>query len=310
MDIRALSSRIVDNISQVLVGKEEAAKLCLTAILAGGHILLEGGPGVGKTVLAKALARSMGCTYRRIQFTPDLMPSEITGVSIYNQKTGDFEYKPGPVMTQVLLADEINRATPKTQAGLLQAMEEGEISVDGITHSLPRPFVVLATQNPLSYEGVFPLPEGQLDRFALQVNLGYPGFEEEMAMLERLQGNHPLNKLEPVSSPQEILEAQQLLEKVYVHPSLGQYIVTLVQQVRQHPSVLAASPRGTLFLFKCARARAAQEGRNYVTPDDVKELFLSVLGHRLILREGFHQEGGEILREIMEQVPVPVEVNP
>ena len=308
--IRDVAERILQNVETVIVGKRAEVELALIALLCQGHALIEDVPGVGKTVLAKALARSVGCTFKRIQFTPDLLPSDVTGVSIYNQKTGDFEFRPGPVMAQVVLADEINRATPKTQSALLECMEERQVSVDGHTYPIPQPFIVLATQNPIEYEGTFPLPEAQLDRFLLRIRLGYPKPEDELAILDRQQMSHPLDELDQVISVTELLAAQQAIRlTVRVDPLVRQYIVALVTASRRHPEVyLGASPRGSLGLFRTAQARAALHGRDYVLPDDIKALAEPVLGHRLIVQPGARIKGvtaESILEEIVRSVPVP-----
>jgi MoxR-like ATPase len=249
-----------------------------------GHVLIEDVPGVGKTILARSLARSTGCSFRRIQFTPDLLPTDVTGVSIYNQKQGDFEFRPGPIMAEVVLADEINRATPKTQSALLEAMEEHQVTVDGVTHSLPQPFIVLATQNPIEYEGTFPLPEAELDRFFLRVHLGYPSQQDEVQILAAQQFAHPIESLEQVTRPGEILAMQRAVREVYVDQLIQQYIAAAVDATRHHESVyLGASPRGSLALQRASQARALLEGRDFVTPDDVKALAYPTLGHRLII---------------------------
>lgn len=308
--VRAVAEQVIGNVETVIVGKHEEVELTLIALLCQGHVLIEDVPGVGKTVLAKAFARSVGCTFRRLQFTPDLLPSDVTGVSIYNQKTSEFEFRPGPIVAQVVLADEINRATPKTQSALLECMEERQVTVDGVTYNLPRPFIVLATQNPIEYEGTFPLPEAQLDRFLLRVNLGYPGKHDEMMLLERQQVQHPIERLRPVIGAQDLVELQQTIrESVYVDELIREYIVAIVNQTRSHPDVyLGASPRGSLALFRASQARAALNGRDYVLPDDVKALAMPTLGHRLIVNPGArikHTETLTIIQEILESVPVP-----
>lgn len=308
--IRAVAERILQNVETVIIGKRAEVDLALIALLCQGHALIEDVPGVGKTMLAKALSRSVGCSFKRIQFTPDLLPSDVTGVSIYNQKTGDFEFRPGPVMAQVVLADEINRATPKTQSALLECMEERQTTVDGHTYPMPRPFIVLATQNPIEYEGTFPLPEAQLDRFLLRIRLGYPKPDDELAILDRQRLGHPIDELGQVISVEELLEAQQVIRQdVRVDVLIRQYIIALVTATRRHPEIyLGASPRGSLGLFRTAQARAALEGRDYVLPDDVKALAEPVLGHRLIVQPSARVKGvtaHDILQEILRSVPVP-----
>jgi MoxR-like ATPase len=284
-------------------------RLALIALLARGHILIEDVPGVGKTVLARSLARSTGCTFRRIQFTPDLLPTDVTGVSIYNQKTGDFEFRQGPIMAQVVLADEINRATPKTQSALLESMEERQATVDGVTHALPQPFIVLATQNPIEYEGTFPLPEAELDRFVLRIHLGYPSRDDEVAIMEAQQTAHPLDSLEQVTSPDEILNVQRAAKEIYVDPLVKEYIAAVVDSTRHHDSVyLGASPRGSLALYRASQALALLDGRDFVSPDDVKELAYPTLGHRLILSPSARVKdvsAVDIVAGCLQRVPVP-----
>jgi len=274
-----------------------------------GHSLIEDVPGVGKTVLAKSFARSIGCQFRRIQFTPDLLPSDVTGVSVYNMKTGDFEFRSGPIMAQIVLADEINRATPKTQSSLLEAMEESQVTVDGFSHQLPTPFLVMATQNPIEYEGTFPLPEAQLDRFLMSIHLGYPSHADEVSILERQQYQHPLVDLQPVVTVQELIELQDAVKKIYVDALVKQYIVDLVTATRNHPDVyLGASPRGSLALFKTIQARAALQGRDFAIPDDVKALAEVTLTHRLIINPAArikNVSARDIVRDVVNSVPVP-----
>jgi MoxR-like ATPase len=264
---------------------------------------------VGKTMLARSLACSLGCSFGRIQFTPDMLPSDVTGVSVFNQATREFEFRPGPVMTQVVLTDEINRATPKTQAALLEVMEERQVTVDGVTHVLPKPFMVLATQNPIEYEGTFPLPEAQLDRFLLRIRLGYPNMDDEISVLDRQQFHHPIEDLKPVATVEEVLQAQELIKDVYVSPAVKRYIVEIVEQTRRHPDVyLGASPRGSLTLYRAGQARAAMDGRDYILPDDVKALAVAALGHRVIVgpRARLQNLTSEnILEDILEEMPVP-----
>jgi MoxR-like ATPase len=307
--VRRVSDPVHANVERAIVGKHDEVRLCLATLLCQGHLLIEDVPGVGKTMLAKALARSMDCTFRRIQFTPDLLPSDVTGVQAYNQKVGDFEFRPGPVFAQILLADEINRATPKTQAALLEAMEERQVTIDGETHRLPRPFMVMATQNPIEYAGTFPLPEAQLDRFFMKVRLGYLPAKEEAKLLGRDKVEAPFEELQPVVSPEELMAAQRAVRDVFVKPELKEYVARLVERTRSHPEIaLGASTRGTLNLFHAAQALAALLGRNYVVPDDIKGLVEPVLGHRIILRPNAEMQGASparILNQLMEREHVP-----
>ena len=283
-DIQAFAAQIIENVEHVIIGKREAVELTLIGLLAQGHLLIEDVPGVGKTMLARAIAKSIGCSFRRIQFTPDMLPSDVTGVSVFNQKTLEFEFRPGPVMAQIVLTDEINRATPKTQSALLEAMEERQATVDGITYPMKRPFLVMATQNPIEYEGTFPLPEAQLDRFMLRISLGYPSKADEIKILDAQQFKHPIEELDQVVTVDELLEAQEQVKQAYVDDLIKNYIVDLVGMTREHPDAyLGASPRGSMTLYKCAQVRATLEGRDYVIPDDVKALALSALAHRLIV---------------------------
>lgn len=304
-----LAVRLIENVERVIVGKHDVVELTAICLLCQGHLLIEDVPGVGKTMLAKALARSIGGVFKRIQFTPDMLPSDVTGTSIYNQKTGEFEFRPGPIMAQIVLADEINRATPKTQAALLEAMEEQQVTVDGVTRELPPPFLVLATQNPIEYEGTFPLPEAQLDRFLMRVSLGYPTPEEQMAILDAQQYAHPIERLDPVTDTAELVETQERLKAVYVDPLVKQYIAQLVDATRKHPDVyLGASPRGALTLYRTGQARAAIHGRDYVIPDDIKALATATLGHRIIISPAARIKGitsTEILDELLRATPVP-----
>ncbi|HZT07948.1 MAG TPA: MoxR family ATPase [Chloroflexota bacterium] len=301
--------RVLENVSRVLIGKRREVELALVALASEGHILIEDVPGVGKTMLAKSLARSIGCSFRRIQFTPDLLPSDVTGVSIYSQKTGEFEFRPGPVMTQILLADEINRATPKTQSALLEAMEERQLTVDGITYPLPPPFMVMATQNPIEYEGTFPLPEAQLDRFMMRIRLGYPSRADEAAVLESQALSHPINEIEQVVDGSALLEVHRVVRQVRVDPLVRQYIVDVVSATRTHPDVyLGASPRGSLSLFRTAQALALLNDRDFVIPDDVKTLTEPVLGHRVILNPAARVrsvQSASVLQEVLQSVAVP-----
>ena len=309
VDVRGLAARLSDNVEQVIVGKHQEVQLTLIALLCQGHVLVEDVPGVGKTMLAKAIARSLGCTFKRIQFTPDLLPSDVTGVSIYNQKLGEFEYRAGPVMAQIVLADEINRATPKTQSALLEAMEERQVTVDGVTYPLPRPFIVLATQNPIEYEGTFPLPEAQLDRFLMRISMGYPTRAEEIEVMSRQQQTHPLSTLEQVVQAGELVDAQQAIRNVHVDRLIKEYIVSLVGGTRRHEDIyLGASPRGSLALQIASQARAAIAGRDYVIPDDVKALAEATLAHRLILSPTARIRNADtrsVLGEIVRNTPVP-----
>lgn len=309
INVQTISEGIVDNIEKVIVGKRSSVRLAIVSLLCQGHLLIEDVPGVGKTMLARSLARSLGCKFSRIQFTPDMLPSDVTGVSIFNQVSREFEFRAGPVMAQIVLADEINRATPKTQAALLEAMEERQITVDGISHILPKPFMVMATQNPIEYEGTFPLPEAQLDRFLVRVRLGYPGPEDEVHILEDQQFRHPLDELDQIVSVEELAEMQEAVKHVYVAPSIKRYIVTLTRQTRDHPEVyLGASPRGSLAVYKTTQARAAMDGRDYVLPDDVKALVGPTFAHRLILGPAARLrdiDADDIVQEITSNVPVP-----
>jgi MoxR-like ATPase len=301
---------IVREIETVIVGKRESVELIVIGLLCNGHVLIEDIPGVGKTMLAKALAASLGATYRRIQFTPDLLPADITGTSIFSQKTGEFAFREGPVFTNVLLADEINRATPKTQSSLLECMEEFQVTVDGATRPLARPFFVIATENPIEYRGTYPLPEAQLDRFLMRIRLGYPTPEQEIVVLDRQVKQHPIYSVKPAVVKDQVLEMQQQVKDVHLDPSLKQYLVDLVWATRQHPMLaLGASPRASLGLMRTGQARAALRGRHYVLPDDIKTLAPAVLSHRLLLKPEarVRQVDAEtIVAEVLEQVPVPV----
>lgn len=300
---------IVENVARVIVGKTDAIKLGVIALIARGHVLIEDVPGVGKTMLARSLARSAGCKFRRIQFTPDILPSDVTGVSVYNQRDNEFEFRPGPIMAEIVLADEVNRATPKTQSALLEAMEERQVTVDGVTYGLPRPFMVLATQNPIEYEGTFPLPEAQLDRFFLRIGLGYPDAAEEVSIMNRQQMVDPFDTLEPVTTPAEIATLQDAARSIYIDDLVKEYIVALVSATRSHPDTsLGASPRASLALMRGAQARALMDARDYVLPDDVKSIASAVLSHRVILAPGARMRGasGETLvAEVLGRVPVP-----
>jgi MoxR-like ATPase len=307
--IQNFAEKVAANIEKVIVGKRSPVDLAVICLLCQGHLLIEDVPGVGKTVLARSIALSLGCSFSRIQFTPDMLPSDVTGVSIFNQVTRQFEFRAGPVMSQIVLSDEINRATPKTQASLLEAMEERQITVDGTTHPLPKPFMVLATQNPIEYEGTFPLPEAQLDRFLMRLELGYPSLEDEMNILDRQQYKHPILSLQQVVSSQELEEAQEEIKKVYVAPAVKKYMVEIVRQTRQHPDVyLGASPRGSLALYRTTQARAAMSGRDFVLPDDVKALVHTTLSHRVILGPAARLRdlnADQILQDVLGKVVVP-----
>ncbi len=311
MKIKQTADLIKENVAKVIVGKDDVIEMCLVALLCEGHVLLEDVPGIGKTTLAKALARSIGCSFRRIQFTPDLLPSDVTGILYFNQKTQEFEFRQGPIMAQVVLADEINRATPRTQSALLEAMQERQVTVDVETMSLPRPFVVLATQNPIELEGTFPLPEAQVDRFLMKVALGYPSEPDENAILLRYEREDPLDKLAPVVEAEDLLAMQKQVREVLVEESVRDYVVKVVRATRTHAAVeLGVSPRGTLALYRTAQALAALRDRQFVIPDDVKYLAPPVLTHRIIISPQTRLRGRrpeEVMAEIVETVPVPVE---
>ncbi|MFH1647977.1 MAG: MoxR family ATPase [Chloroflexota bacterium] len=306
---QALAEKIIDNVERVLVGKREAVELAVIALISQGHLLIEDAPGVGKTMLARSLAKSIHCNFKRIQFTPDMLPGDITGVTVYNQKIGDFEFRPGPIVAQVVLADEINRATPKVQSALLEAMAERQITVDGVTHQMPSPFHVLATQSPVEYEGTFPLPEAQLDRFLLRINIGYPSPDEEIVVIERQQFVHPIEEIGPVVAAEDVLMLQETVKKIYVDDLIKHYIVALVDATRHHPAIyLGASPRGSLALFRTAQARALLDGRDYVLPDDVKSLAEPTLAHRSLPSStdpALGRDGRASIAAILETVPVP-----
>ena len=308
-DIQVFTDKIMDNLRQVIVGKDQALELVTIGLLCQGHILIEDVPGVGKTVLARSLARSLGVLFSRIQFTPDMLPSDVTGVSIFNQQNRQFEFREGPIMAQIVLADEINRATPKTQSALLEAMEERQVTVDGITHPLPEPFMVLGTQNPIEYEGTFPLPEAQLDRFLLRMQLGYPGIEDEIKIMSDQQYQHPISLINSVVSLGELQRMQNAVRRVYVSPAVKRYIVELTRATRENQDVyLGASPRGSLGLFHASQARAAMQGRDYVLPDDIKALAENVLAHRIVTNPAARLKNltsGQIVKEILMTLSVP-----
>ncbi len=307
--VKTLANRIIHNVEQVIMGKHDVVELTLLALLCQGHILIEDVPGTGKTILARAVARSIGCTFRRIQFTPDMLPSDVTGVSVFNQKTSEFEFRPGPVFAQIVLSDEINRATPKTQSALLEAMDERQVTVDGTTYPMDLPFLVLATQNPIEYEGTFPLPEAQLDRFMLRINMGYPDKQSEIAILGAQQYAHPITALEQVISQEELLRAQEAVKQVYADDSIKEYIVNLTTATRNHPDVyLGVSPRGSLALYRTSQALAALRQRDYIIPDDVKYLSQPTMAHRLIISPAArikNVDPKEVIEEILSSVQVP-----
>jgi len=308
-DAQRMAEKIVQNVDRVMVGKTEVVRLAVIALISQGHLLIEDAPGVGKTMLARSLAKSINSSFKRIQFAPDMLPGDITGVSVFNQKIGDFEFRPGPVMAQVVLADEINRATPKVQSALLEAMEERQVTVDGVTRKMPMPFQVLATQNPIEYEGTFPLPEAQLDRFMLRVSIGYPSPAEEIAIIERQQYIHPIEEIDHVVNAADILTLQAAVKQIYVDGLVKQYIVAIVGATRQHPSIyLGSSPRGSLALFRTSQARALLNGRDFVLPDDVKALAGPALAHRTMLSSAGQSQGKDgntSIADIMATIPVP-----
>ena len=308
-DLAASVQRVINNVEKVIVGKAESVAFSLIAVICNGHILIEDVPGVGKTVLTKAIARSIGCSFKRIQFTPDLLPSDVTGVSIYNQKTDNFEFRPGPIMSQIVLADEINRATPKTQSALLEAMEETQITIDGVTYRLPEPFMVMATQNPIEYEGTFPLPEAQLDRFMMNITLGYPKVSDEMNILDTHQFHHPLDDLEQIMLAEDLVVIQKQIRSIHVDSSIREYIVAIANATRNHNNIyLGSSPRGSLALYRASQALAAIRGRGYVIPDDVKLLTKPTLAHRIIVTPAARVRAitsTAVLEEILQSVPVP-----
>lgn len=308
-NIQEVANRIVTNVEKVIIGKRAEVQLTVLGLLCQGHILIEDVPGVGKTVLAKSLSKSVGCVFQRIQFTPDMLPSDVTGVSVFNQKTFEFEFRPGPIHAQIVLVDEINRATPKTQSSLLEAMEEKQVTVDGNSYKLESPFMVLATQNPIEYEGTFPLPEAQLDRFLMRIQLGYPTKEQEIQILERQQFTHPVDEIGQVVSVEELLAVQKAVKEIYLDDKVKEYIVELVRQTRSHPEVyLGASSRGALAIYRLCQARAALFGRDYVLPDDVKALAESALAHRIIVGPAARIKDidpATIVNDVLDKVAVP-----
>lgn len=310
-DVAGLGRRIVENIERVIVGKRRPVRLTLVALLCEGHVLLEDVPGVAKTMLARSLAASLGCSFARVQCTPDLLPSDITGVSVFNQKTVEFEYQPGPVLNQIVLADELNRATPRAQAALLESMAERQITVDGVTRKLPEPFMVIATQNPIEHEGTFPLPEAQLDRFLMRLSIGYPSFTDENELLERLRLEHPLDALGQVASAEEVVAAQRAIREVFVHEKVRQYLVRIVHATRRHEELaLGASPRASIALYRTAQCLAALEGREFVIPDDVKFVAEAILAHRVILSSEARLRGRaveDLIDDLLGSIPAPVE---
>lgn len=308
-NVKDFYQKLLNNLKGVIIGKDEVLDLVVITLLSQGHLLIDDVPGVGKTMLAKSLAKSLGCSFNRIQFTPDMLPSDVTGVSIFNQNTREFEFRPGPIISQIVLADEINRATPKTQSALLESMEERQATVDGITHQIPQPFMVLATQNPIEYEGTFPLPEAQLDRFLMRIRIGYPSFANEIEILELQQLKHPIEDIKTVISSTEIIDMQNTIKRIYVSSAVKRYIVELTRATRDHNDVyLGASPRGSLGLFRVSQAKAASVGRDFVLPDDVKGLAKFVLGHRLVINPSARLKNltaDQIIGEVLLQVGVP-----
>jgi MoxR-like ATPase len=312
-ETRLKVQQIIENIQNVIIGKNSAVELAVVTLICQGHALIEDVPGVGKTMLARSLSKSIGCEFSRIQFTPDLLPSDITGVSIYNQQTGEFQYKPGPVVSQIVLADEINRATPKTQSALLEAMDEKQVTVEGKTYKLPRPFIVMATQNPIEFEGTFPLPEAQLDRFFLKISLGYPSKQEEIQIVENQKQLHPIENLQEVASDAEINEIQESIKEIYIDERLKEYIVEAVEMTRTHDDVaLGSSPRGSIAMFNGTKALAFIRGRDFVLPDDIKELANPILGHRIVVSSPARMRGvqsNDIIDSILSQISVPGNIN-
>lgn len=311
--ISIIAQKIKDNINKVIVGKGEVIEQLLISLISSGHILLDDVPGTGKTLLAKSLAKSLDCSFKRVQFTPDLLPSDLSGINFYNQKAGNFEFRPGPIFANILLGDEINRATPRTQSSLLECMEEGQVTVDGVTRVLDNPFMVVATQNPIETRGTFPLPEAQLDRFLIRIGMGYPDTYEGVEILQRFKEENPLENIEPVASKDDIIKARQSYSKVFVSDDIMEYIVKIAEATRQHSDIaLGVSPRGSQALFKAAQVRSILRDRDYVSPDDVKDMVMPVLGHRIILRNIMGRGEGQlklIIEQILKTVPVPTENN-
>jgi MoxR-like ATPase len=310
IEIRDFADMVVNNVEKVIVGKRQAIELVLITLLCEGHVLIEDAPGTGKTMLARAVAISTGLEFKRLQCTPDLLPNDVTGVSIFNQKTREFEFRPGPIFSNILLIDEINRATPRTQSALLEAMGEAQVTVDGVTYTLARPFLLLATQNPIEFEGTFPLPEAQMDRFLFRINLGYPDLTSEDAMMQMQQLAHPINSLRQAVDGSRLPELQQKVRQVHVVESIRRYILNLVHSTRNHPSLsLGASPRGSLALFRTAQARAALQGRDYVIPDDIKAVAVACLAHRMMINPENALSGEtteDVIRELLKKVEVPL----
>lgn len=308
-DVKAFGERVISSLEKVIVGKRQSLELVVIGLLCQGHILIEDVPGVGKTMLARSLAKSLDCIFNRIQFTPDMLPSDVTGVSIYNQQKNQFEFRPGPIIGQIILADEINRATPKTQAALLEAMEERQVTVDSVTHSMPNPYMVLATQNPIEYEGTFPLPEAQLDRFLLRMRLGYPSINDEIRIMDDQRLNHPIESLKAIASGEDVMKMSEAVKQVYLSNAVKKYIVDLSTRTRQSQDVyLGASPRGSLSLARAGQARAALNGRDHVLPDDIKALAVAVLAHRIIVSAAARLRevsSDRIVQEIILSTPVP-----
>ncbi|MBI5029737.1 MAG: MoxR family ATPase [Chloroflexi bacterium] len=307
--VLSLTRSVSANVERVILGKHQEIQLALIALLCQGHLLIEDVPGVGKTMLARAVAKSLGCSFKRLQFTPDMLPSDVTGVSVFNQKTREFEFRPGPVFAQIVLTDEVNRATPKTQSALLECMEEHQVTVDGITYPMPQPFLVMATQNPIEYEGTFPLPEAQLDRFMIRIRLGYPENKDELAILDAQQFAHPIDVVKQVATAEQLLTAQHAVKQIYVDGLVKEYILALIEATRKHPDIyLGASPRGSLALYKTAQARAAIQGRDYVIPDDIKVLAEPTLAHRLIVSPAARLKNIDsrtVADELIHSVAVP-----
>ena len=308
-DSKALVDTLIENVSNVIVGKSETVELVLVALLSNGHVLIEDVPGVGKTMLVRSIATSTGCDYRRMQFTPDLLPSDVTGASIFNQRTGEFNFRPGPIMAQIVLADEINRATPKTQSALLEAMGEQQVTVEGVTRQLPNPFMVLATQNPIEYEGTFPLPEAQLDRFFMRISLGYPDTDQEVAIMDRREHGDPIDSLKPVCTPGDITNLQRQTDEVFIDALVKQYIVELSNATRLHPeAALGVSPRASINLMKGGKAYAMLHARDYVVPDDIKAIAVPTLAHRVLLTPSARMRGvtqETVIKDVLNQVSVP-----